>query len=500
MASATPPRRSARVVPRARGARARSAGASATCSPSRSAAAPGAPQWGFYEGPPTANGPPGLAPRARARVQGHLPPLQDDARASTSSARAAGTATGCRSSSRSRRELGITSKDDIERYGIAEFNARCRETVLSHVEDWNRLTERIGFWIDLDDAYRTLDTDYIESVWWALKTIHDKGLLYEKLKVVPYCPRDGTTLSSHELGQPDVYRDVIDPIVYVRFPVIEDHGTAPRQGDELLVWTTTPWTLVSNAAVAVDPELTYVRARTERRTCSSSPRRWSSACSARGAEVLERFPGRELDGVRYEPPFDFIPGSAYGPHGHTVLIGDFVTAQRRHRPRPHGDRVRRGRLPPRRAVRPERRQPGPARRHLRRADRPVRRALGQGRRPGPRRGPARARAAAARRDLRALLSPLLALRHAAALLRQAVLVHRHEPDQGPAAGVQRDGQLAPGARQARPLRQVARGQRRLGALPRALLGHAAAGLALRGRAHRGRSARSPSCTSCPGRC
>ena len=106
----------------------------------------------------------------------------------------------------------MTSKEDIERYGIAEFNARCREKVLSHVEDWNRLTERIGFWIDLEDAYRTLDPAYIESVWWALKTIHDKGLLYEKLKVVPYCPRCGTALSSHELGQPDVYQDVDRPV------------------------------------------------------------------------------------------------------------------------------------------------------------------------------------------------------------------------------------------------------------------------------------------------
>ena len=134
--------------------------------------------------------------------------------------------------------------------------------MLSHVEDWNRLTERIGFWIDLDDAYRTLDTDYIESVWWALKTIYDKGLLYERLKVVPYCPRDGTTLSSHELGQPDVYQDVIDPSVYVRLPVARGPRRG-RAGDELLVWTTTPWTLVSNAAVAVDPELTYVRARAD---------------------------------------------------------------------------------------------------------------------------------------------------------------------------------------------------------------------------------------------
>ena len=140
-------------------------------------------------------------------------------------------------------ELGFTSKDDIERFGIAEFNARCREKVLSHVEDWNAMTERIGFWIDLDDAYRTLDPEYVESVWWALKTIHDKGLLYEKLKVVPYCPRDQVTLSSHELGQPGVYQDVIDPSVYVRFPVT-DAPDPLHAGDELLIWTTTPWTLV----------------------------------------------------------------------------------------------------------------------------------------------------------------------------------------------------------------------------------------------------------------
>ena len=159
-------------------------------------------------------------------------------------------------------ELGFTRKSDIERYGIAEFNARCREKVFSHVEDWNRLTERIGFWIDLDDAYRTLDTDYVESVWWALKTIHDKGLLYERLKVVPYCPRDETTLSSHELGQPDVYRDVVDPSVYVRLPVVEGNAFVSR-GEELVVWTTTPWTLVSNAAVAVHPDLEYVRVRVD---------------------------------------------------------------------------------------------------------------------------------------------------------------------------------------------------------------------------------------------
>src|SRR5205085_12379427 len=143
---------------------------------------------------------------------------------------------------------------DIERYGIAEFNAICREKVMSHVADWARMVERVGHWIDLEHPYKTMDPEYVESVWWALKTIHQKGLLYEKLKVVPYCPRDQVTLSSHELGQPEVYRDVIDPSVYVRLPV-RDAREPLRPGDELLVWPTTPWPLVSNAAVAADPAL-----------------------------------------------------------------------------------------------------------------------------------------------------------------------------------------------------------------------------------------------------
>jgi isoleucyl-tRNA synthetase len=196
--------------------------------------------------------------------------------------------------------------------------------VLSHVEDWNRLTERIGFWLDLDDAYRTMDPNYVESVWWALKTIHERGLLYEKLKVVPYCPRDQVTLSSHELGQPDAYRDVVDPSVYVRLPVVDP--TAPLQpGDELLVWTTTPWTLVSNAAVAVGPELTYVRAQTDAGTFVLAQELVSRVLGEE-AEVLESFPGQELVGAAYEPPFPFIGAEEYGEKGHTVLPADFVRA------------------------------------------------------------------------------------------------------------------------------------------------------------------------------
>jgi isoleucyl-tRNA synthetase len=284
----------------------------------------GAPPWGFYEGPPTANGPPGTH-HVLSRVFKDIFPRYRTMCGHYVERKGGWDCHGLPVELAVEAEIGSTSKEDIERFGIARFNARCREMVLSHVEDWNRLTERIGFWIDLDDAYRTLDPDYVESVWWALQQIHERGLLYEKLKVVPYCPRCGTALSSHELGQPDVYRDVIDPSVYVRFPVTESHG-AVQAADELLIWTTTPWTLVSNAAVAVDADLTYVRATVDGGPVEIVAEALVERVLGEGAKILDRFPGSALEGVAYQPPFDFIGGSAYGERGHTVLLGDFVTA------------------------------------------------------------------------------------------------------------------------------------------------------------------------------
>jgi len=277
----------------------------------------GAQPWVFYEGPPTANGAPG-AHHVLARVFKDIFPRYKTMRGYAVERKGGWDCHGLPVEIAVEKELGFSSKEDIERYGIAEFNARCRESVFTYVEEWKRLTERIGFWIDLEDAYRTLDDDYIESVWWALKAIWTKGLLYEGHKVVPYCPRCGTALSSHELGQPGAYRDVVDPSVYVRLPLVDGD-------DELLVWTTTPWTLVSNAAVAVDPDLTYVRAR-QGGTTFVLAEALVEHVLGESAEVVDRFPGRELLGARYEPPFDFIPASAYGPKGHTVLPGDFVTA------------------------------------------------------------------------------------------------------------------------------------------------------------------------------
>jgi isoleucyl-tRNA synthetase len=289
----------------------------------------GATRWQFYEGPPTASGPPG-SHHVLARAFKDIFPRYKTMRGYYVERKGGWDCHGLAVEIAVEKELGMTSKEDIERYGIAEFNERCRSSVLAYVAEWNRLTERIGFWIDLDDAYRTLDPAYIESAWWALKTLHGRGLLYEGHKVVPYCVRCGTALSSHELGQPDVYRDVVDPSVYVRLPVTVGAGVV-HAGDELLVWTTTPWTLVSNAAVAVDPDLIYVRARVGdgpvEIVAEALVERVLGAEADARVRILDRFPGRSLEGVAYDPPFPFIPASAYGERGHTVLLADFVTAR-----------------------------------------------------------------------------------------------------------------------------------------------------------------------------
>src|SRR5919197_1216748 len=277
-----------------------------------------APVFSFYEGPPTANGRPG-SHHVLSRVFKDIYPRYKTMRGFQVPRKAGWDCHGLPVELEVEKALGIKSKEDIEAYGIAEFNQRCRESVFEYVEEWNRLTERIGYWVDLDGAYRTLDSSYIESVWWALRTLWDRGLLYEGHRVVPYCPRCGTALSSHEVS--DGYQDVEDPSVYVKFPVTRPAG-ALREGDVLLVWTTTPWTLVSNAAVAVDPDLMYVR--------TTGGEVLAEALVARvlgeEAQIADRFHGSEMLGAAYEPPFPFIPASEYGEKGHTVLPGDFVSA------------------------------------------------------------------------------------------------------------------------------------------------------------------------------
>jgi isoleucyl-tRNA synthetase len=275
----------------------------------------GGPPFIFYEGPPTANGRPGshhvlsrvfkdVFPRYRT-MRGHFVPRKGG-----------WDCHGLPVELEIEMELGFTTKHDIERYGVAEFNAKCRESVLRYIDEWNELTERIGFWLDTDDAYYTLTDDYIESVWWSLKQVFDKGLLNEGHQVVPYCPRCGTALSSHEVAQG--YEDVVDPSVYVRFPLLDDPSVS------LLAWTTMPWTLLPHAAIAVDPDVTYVRARLgdERLILAEA---LVERVLGEEAEVEERMPGSALLGLRYEPPFPYIRD--YGPRGHTVLPGDFVSVE-----------------------------------------------------------------------------------------------------------------------------------------------------------------------------
>ncbi len=279
----------------------------------------GAEEFVFYEGPPTANGRPG-SHHVLARVFKDIFPRYQTMLGKYVERKGGWDCHGLPVEIAVEQRLGFTSKDDIERYGIAEFNAQCRESVFEFLEDWTALTERIGYWVDLEHPYRTLDATYIESVWWALKSMWDKDLLFEGHKVVPYCVRCGTALSSHEVAQG--YEDVEDPSVYVKFPVTRPAG-ALRDGDVLLVWTTTPWTLVSNAAVAVDPELTY--ARTDEGYVLAEA--LVTRVLGEEAKVVDRFPGAEMLGAAYEPPFPFIPADAYGEKGHTVLPGDFVTAE-----------------------------------------------------------------------------------------------------------------------------------------------------------------------------
>jgi isoleucyl-tRNA synthetase len=299
--------------------------------------------WSFYEGPPTANGRPG-SHHVLSRVFKDVYPRYRTMRGYRVPRKAGWDCHGLPVELEVEKELGISSKQEIEEHGIAEFNRRCRESVFEYVEEWNRLTERIGFWIDLDDPYVTLENDYIESVWWSLRRLWDDERLYEGHKVVPYCPRCGTALSSHEVALG--YEDVTDPSIYIRIPLASsapatpeesdmDPASLPRSeasgsagiqdGDSLLVWTTTPWTLPGNVAVAVAPDVTYVRARVEGEVLIVAEPLLDRVLGE-GAEVVGRFPGSELVGRSYRGPvFDLADG---GPeNAFRVLAGDFVTTE-----------------------------------------------------------------------------------------------------------------------------------------------------------------------------
>jgi isoleucyl-tRNA synthetase len=277
----------------------------------------GGPVWSFYEGPPTANGRPG-AHHVLARVFKDVYPRFRAMSGNWVPRKAGWDTHGLPVELEVERELGITSKQEVEEYGIAEFNQRCRESVFRYVEEWERLTERIAFWVDMKDPYVTLEDDYIESVWWSLRQIWDKGDLYEGHKVVPYCPRCGTALSSHEVALG--YKDVEDRSIYVRFPLLG----AEAENESLLVWTTTPWTLPGNEAVAAGPEVTYVRAKVGDEVVILAKAR-VEAVLGEDATVLDEFPGSELVGRSYQGPVFELTDRERGPF--PVLAGEFVTTE-----------------------------------------------------------------------------------------------------------------------------------------------------------------------------
>ena len=276
----------------------------------------GAPEWVFYEGPPTANGRPGIH-HVWARLFKDLYPRFHTMRGRHVARKGGWDCHGLPVEVEVEKELGIHNKHEIEAFGIGEFNRLCRESVQRYVADFESLTKRIGMWLDTDDAYWTLDNSYIESVWWLFRQMWDAGNLYEGHKVVPYCGRCGTALSSHELGQPGAYQDITDPSVYVRFPVVD-------RDFDLLVWTTTPWTLVSNVGAAVGPEVEYVRVRERRR---ARPRAGGGARRRRASVTTPRSSARsrssDLVGLRYERPLR--PPRARRSPARRVVAADFVT-------------------------------------------------------------------------------------------------------------------------------------------------------------------------------
>jgi isoleucyl-tRNA synthetase len=215
----------------------------------------GRPFFVFYEGPPTANGLPGIH-HVLARAMKDLFPRYKTMRGFYSERKGGWDTHGLPVEIEVEKQLKLNGKQDIERFGVEEFNRLCRESVFKYINEWAEMSEQMGFWVDLEHAYRTYDSTYIESVWWILKQLWDKQLLYEGFKVVPYCPHDMTPLSSHELGLPGGYRDdVEDPSVYVKFELEDEAKTF------LLAWTTTPWTLPGNVALAVGLDIPYVKVR-----------------------------------------------------------------------------------------------------------------------------------------------------------------------------------------------------------------------------------------------
>lgn len=256
----------------------------------------GKPKFIFFEGPPTANGKPGIH-HVLARTLKDIVCRYKTMQGYQVHRKAGWDTHGLPVEIEVEKKLGLHNKQDIEKYGIEAFNKQCRESVFTYEKEWRRLTERIGYWIDMDHPYVTLDNDYVESVWWILKRFFDAGLIYEGHKIMPYCPRCGTPLASHEVALG--YKDETIDSIYVKMAI------KGRPNESLLVWTTTPWTLPSNVAVAVNPASTYVKVRVEDEYFYLVKER-VGAVLGDGVEIVEEMPGKSLEYLEYEQLLPFV--------------------------------------------------------------------------------------------------------------------------------------------------------------------------------------------------
>ena len=281
----------------------------------------GRPTFAFYEGPPTANGRPGIHHVMGRTIKDTF--CRYKSMKGFRVERKGGWDThGLPVEIEVEKELGLEGRHQVEEYGIAAYNAKCRESVLRYKELWDDLTERMGYWVDLEHPYITFQTDYIESVWWLLKQIYEKGLLYKGYKIQWYSPGSGTVLSSHEVSMG--YREVQDPSIYVRFPVADQPNTF------FLAWTTTPWTLISNAALAVGSAIDYVKVRHvdphqgEEHLILAEAR---LGVLDENVDIVERFKGRDLIGLHYGPAFEYFLDEESADAAWRVVEGDFVSTE-----------------------------------------------------------------------------------------------------------------------------------------------------------------------------
>jgi isoleucyl-tRNA synthetase len=280
----------------------------------------GKPTYVFYEGPPTANGKPGVH-HVQARAYKDLFPRYKTMRGFQVPRKAGWDCHGLPVEIEVEKKLGFSGKKAIEHYGVGPFNKECRQSVMEYEGLWEKMTERIGYWTDLEHAYMTMSNDFVESVWWSLKELWNKDLIYLGYKVVPYCAKDGTPLSSHEVGLG--YKDVRDPSVYVRFPLRTPEAMGLPAGAALLVWTTTPWTLPGNVAAAVKADLDYVAVKHEEEILVLAETLVEKVFEKKEVEVVARFPGSNLENQRYLAPYDFFNVAECA---HRIVSADFVTA------------------------------------------------------------------------------------------------------------------------------------------------------------------------------